>query len=284
MHHNQSLTARAIFLIIAVVSPGHLLAQTNPKAIPSLQEFYQRLVEHYNPSSLPSEEERMRVMHQAQAAPAEEISRALPWISTALAHQDDQVKLVACAALLAISLRPDSAALLRAHIKPIGDLLVSPNERLQGIGVEILGYLKPLPPPEAAAPMLAFLKRTDANTTAQAGVAGFLMKYAPDNPENVGAVLNFLDRPLDTQARIQALQALGTQPVTDPNIIDRVVAALDDRNSRTRFAAAEVLPRMGRRALLQAQPELERLAEDPDQPDDVKEIARKALEGLTQSR
>jgi hypothetical protein len=41
---------------------------------------------------------------------------------------------------------------------------------------------------------------------------------------------------------------------------------------------------MGRRALLQAQPELERLAEDPDQPDDVKEIARKALEGLTQSR
>ena len=283
---NRSFAAGVILLIMTALPVSRVQAQSNPseRAALSLQEFYQRLVEHYDPSSLPKDEERVKVMHEAQNASAEDISRALPWIFTALAHQDDRIKLDACAALLSISLRPDSAALLRTHIKPIGDLLNSPNERLQGIGVDILSYLKPLPPPEAAAPLLAFLKRTDADPRAQAGAIGFLARHGPDNLENVGAVLDFLDRPLDREARVQALDALGTPQVTNPNIIDRVIAALDDTDSRIRFTAAEVLPRMGRRAVLLARPTLERLAEDPDQPNDVREEVRKALEALTQSR
>jgi HEAT repeat protein len=282
MSANQSLTAGAILLILAVGPPCRVRAQSNPdgKAAPSLRDFYQRLVEHYNPSSIPKDEERMRVMDQVQAAPPDHISEALPAIFAALAHQDDRVKLDACAALLAISLRPDGAGLLRTHIKPIGGLLTSPNQRFQHLGLEILGYLKPSPPPEAAAPVLALLKRTDADTTAQAGAVGFLVRYAPDSPENVEPILDFLDRPLDSEARIATLNALGSPQVKNPNIIDRVIASLDDRDSRIRFTAADVLPRMGRDALLLAQPALERLAEDPDQPGDVKDEARKALEQI----
>jgi HEAT repeats len=281
MNTNQSLKAAA-FLLIVAARPCWMTAQSNPdgKATPSFQEFYQQLVEHYNPSSLPSQEERMAVMHQIQAAPADDISKALPAIFAALAHQDIRVKLDACAGLLAISLRPDSAALLRTHIKPIADLLSSPDARLQWGGVEFLGYMKPLPPPEAAAPMRAYLKRTDADSRAQAGAVGFLVRHAPDNPENVGVVLNFLDRPLPVDARIAALNALGTPKVRDPNIIDRVIGSLDDRDSKIRFTAADVVPRMGRQTLLLAQPKLERLARDPNEAPDVKEEARRALQQI----
>jgi HEAT repeat protein len=285
MNARHLLTAGTFLLIMTLAPPccAHDPLNPNAKATPSLREFYQGLVEHYDPSALPTDEERMRVMHQVQAAPADEISAALPAIFAALAHQDDRVKLDACAALIAISLRSDSAALLTTHINRIGDLLTSQDERLQWSGLEILGYLKPLPPPEAVGPMLAFLKRTDANQRAQGGAVGFLVSFAPDRPESVKAVLDFLDRPLERDGRIQALNALGTTKVKDPNIIDRVIAALDDRDPAVRFTAADVLPRMGQQTLLLAQPKLERLAADPNEVGNVKDEARKALDQIHQS-
>ncbi len=278
----RSVLANLAWLLVVVATfwAGPVRGQVYGDPVPKLRDFYQKLVEHYDPSAVPTEGQAMAVTMPVIGLPRADISDALPSIFAALAHPDDRVKMDACAALGAISIRPDSAALLRTYVKPIGDLLASPNERLQRVGVAILSFLKPSPPPEAAAPMLAFLKRTDADQRVQGGAVGFMVRYAPDSPENVEAVLDFLDRPLGGEARIQSLIALGTPQVKNPNIIDRVIASLDDRDPAIRFTAADVVPRMGRNTLLLAQPKLERLAADPNEAGNVRDEARKALDQI----
>src|SRR6267378_3211750 len=103
-----------LLFFIAAALACYVHAQTS-----SLQQFFQILVGHYDPSSLPKLEDVMKVTNQIDGARSEEITRALPAIFAALAHQDDTVKAYAATALFAVSQRPDSAALLKSQIDVI---------------------------------------------------------------------------------------------------------------------------------------------------------------------
>jgi HEAT repeat protein len=244
----------------------------------SLQEFFQTLVDHYDPSSLPKYENLRKVTGQIEGLRPEEITKALPALFAALTHQDNTVQGYADSALYAIAQRPDSAALLRSHVDVIGhNILTSPNPDTRGGEIIILGSLKPTPPPEVVPIFLNFLKRTDLQAQG-AGAIFELVHIAPENPEVVAAVMEFLSRPtLDSKGKIDTFNALGTHRVKDAKIISMMITSLDDSDEGVRFTAAQALAGIGQSALQQAEPALQRLANDPGQPANVRDAAKQAL-------
>jgi len=261
--------------IIAVVALTYRVhAQTS-----SLQEFYQSLVQ--NPSSPPAYENLRKVTGQIEKLRPEEIIKALPAIFAALTHKDNTVSGYADSALFSIALRPDSAELLRGHVDAVGYELTSPAPERRAAALVILGTLKPVPPPEVVPIFLAFLKRTDADAQAQGSGAIFeLVHIAPENPEVIAALRDFLSRPLDNKSRREALVAVGKATVKDAQIVAMMIASLDDPDMGVRISAAQALSGMGQQALQQASPVLQRLANDPNQPADVRTAVRDALQKL----
>jgi HEAT repeat protein len=268
-------------LFIAAGLAYYAHAQTAQRT-PSVQEFYQTLVDHYDPSSLPPLETVERVTNQIAGARPNEIAKVLPAVFAALAHQDETVKHFALTALYMVALRPDGAALLRSHINAIGSILTSPIPETRAGAILVLGTLKPVPPPEVVPIFLTFLKRTDADAQAQgSGIIFELVHIAPENPEVIAAIREFLSRPLDSKSRREALTALGDPRVKDAQIIAMMIASLDDPDQWVRATAIENLMGMRRDAVLQqAEPALQRLANDPKQPPEVTAAAKDALQKL----
>lgn len=249
---------------------------------PSIQQFFQALV-RTSPSALPKYENVLKVVDQIPGTAPNEISNAMPDILAALTHQDDNVKSDALLALFAVAQRADSAALLRSHVDVIGHDLVNatttkPETRAGEI--VILGMLKPSPPPEVVPIFLTFLKRTDAEAQAQgSGVISELIHIAPENPEVIAAVRDFLSRPLDSKSKRETLVALGNPRIKDGQIIAMVIASMDDPDEGVRITAIQAAG-MGQQAFQQAEPTLRRLANDPKQPANVVADARAALQKL----
>jgi HEAT repeat protein len=125
--------------------------------------------------------------------------------------------------------------------------------------------------------LLTFLKRTDRDPRAQGSAVFALIRIAPDKPEVVAAIEEFLSRPLDSSSRIGALNALGIPSVKDVHLIAIVIASLDDSDYGVRYTAVQVLRRIGQHAVLQGQSRLQELAGDPAQPADIRAAAREAL-------
>jgi len=266
------------FSIIVAVPVCRVDAQSGQRApVPSLQQFFQRLVNDYDPSSLPKYEDVLKVVDQISHARPEDITKALPAILTALAHPDDNLKRDAALAFFAISQRPDSAALLKDQIKRISLMFDLSDPQLQGVPTVIFLNLKPVPPPEVLPYLLTFLKRTDRDPRAQGSAVFALIRIAPDKPEVVAAIEEFLSRPLDSSSRIGALNALGIPSVKDVHLIAIVIASLDDSDYGVRYTAVQVLRRIGQHAVLQGQSRLQELAGDPAQPADIRAAAREAL-------
>lgn len=257
-----------LFLIAAVLT-YHSHSQTGGQT-PSLREFFQSLVDRYDPSSLPKYENLRMATGQIEGLRPEEINRALPAIFAAWTHQDDMVKAYAASALYSIALRPDSTAILRSHVDAIGQYLTASTvtrPETRATSIVILGSLNPMPPPEVVPIFLTFLKRTDAEAQAQGSAVIFeLVHIAPENPEVVAAVRKFLSKSLDSKSRIDVLKALGNPRVKDARIITMMFGSLDDPDQGVRFTAAQALAGMEQTALQQAEPALQRLANDPKQP------------------
>jgi HEAT repeat protein len=254
--------AKAVrFLLIITALPMcilHAQSTRNTQAAPSLQEFFQALVQHYDPSSLPRYEDVLKVIDQIPSASSEDVSKALPAIFVALMHPDDNVKIDAAFALSIIGRRPDSAELLKDHIITIGNLFDLSDPRLQATPTLVFLNLKPKPPPEVVPLLLTFLKRTDRDQKAQGSAVLTLVRLAPEKPEVISAIREFLSRPLETSTRVGVLNGLGDPRVKDPQIIDMVSASLDDPDLGVRFTAIQVLTRMGPSALQQAEPTLKK--------------------------
>ncbi|MDQ1407035.1 MAG: hypothetical protein QOG55_2664 [Acidobacteriaceae bacterium] len=250
---------------------------------PSIQSYFQVLVDHYDPASLPKFEDVAKVSNRIAGASPQEISSALPAIFEAMAHHDDTVKAYAATALFAIAQRSDSAALLRSRVGVIGhDLLTAPRPETRAGEIIILGTLKPAPPPEVVPIFLTFLKRTDTDAQAQAsGVVFELVQIAPEKPEVLAAILEFLSRPLDGATKIGTLNALANPNVKDSRVITMIIASLGDPDQGVRLAAAQAIGAIGRPAVEQAQSALQRLVEDSKQPADVRTAASNALARLS---
>lgn len=275
-------SAGYLLILIAAVQAYHLHSQPNPNAqtAPSLQQFFEGLLQHYDPSSLPKFEDVLKVTDRIAGARPEDITNALPSIFQALAHQDDNVKIDAAFALTVISRRLDSARLLQDYIERIGNLFDSSDPRLQGTPAVVFLNLKPAPPQEVVPLLLAFLKRTDRDPQAQGSAVFALVRIAPDNLKVVAAIQEFLARPLDKSTRIGVLNALGNPNANDPQLIAAVMSHLEDADPGIRFTAVQTIMRIGQPALERADRILERLANAPNQPPEVRDAAKEALAKL----
>lgn len=183
---------------------------TNPNPVPSLQEFFQDLVKHYDPSSLPKQEDLLRVTDQIRSERPADIAAALPAIFTALAHPDNDVKRYAAAALYSITLRPDRVELLKDHIEQIDAMFDLSDERLQAVPTLLYMNWKPMPP-EVVPALVSFLRRTDRDPTAQASAVFTLVKLAPDKPEVVAANRRFPVAAPGQQKQNQCVACFGRQ-------------------------------------------------------------------------
>lgn len=205
-----------------------------------------------------------KIDQHVSAARQEDISAALPGIVRDLTGDSDEARICAGRALLTISLRPDSAALLRRFVPTIGSLLDSDDERLQGGAGQVLSLLHPQPPPEVVPPLLLFLKRTDRNMQWQAAAAGDLLRIAPDDPNVAAAIQEFWSRKLDLPTRAAILGKLGN-PRVRAGLVNIVISSLDDPERAIRHAAAEAMRRMSKEAIMQAEPTLRRLTSDTEE-------------------
>lgn len=211
------------------------------------------------------------------AAGSEEIHTALPSILTTLKSPDKEVKRLATVALMTISLRTDGGRILGSHVSEISGLFNSPEYYFQRGAAVILGVLRPSPPPEAIPALVSFLERTDRDLPAQRSALATLARFGGENPQARRAILDFLSRPMNVAERIDALNAMGDPRVKVPILINKIVASLHDPDPQARLATINVITRIGKLALSRAEPDLHRLAEGTDEPQEVREAAQEAL-------
>ena len=276
----QSLIPLCVaFVCVASLAP-RLSAQEGKPLAPSvgLQEFFAKVLS--SPSSPPPSQDLHKLTLELAHAPSQEIARGLSSVFAALGLQDENSKAYACAALFAIARREDGADLLRLHVSAIGSDLLSTNlSNIRAGEIEILGAIRPSPPPEAVSILLEFVRRDSPEAQSLgAGVIFQLIQIAPDDPRVIQAIQEFLSRAtLDRGTKIAALNAVGNLRVKNHQIEVTVTSFLSDSDQDVRTAAIRVVTRMGRRALELAEPALLRLANDPAQPEQVRKEANRAL-------
>jgi len=280
---NTRFAKLACFSVFVVAQVCHTHAQTaaSPTRSPSLQRFVQELVEHYDPSSLPSYGDLRGVKAQISGAPAQDIASALPSIFLALRHNDATVRVYAVSTLASIGDRPDSALLLREYLAEIASLLNFPDERLQKGAVVILGGLKPNPPSQIVGPLVKALREKNGDRKLQVVVLYELLHNFPADPEIIGAVETFMSWPLDASTRVSTLNAIQASFIKHPRIAFRVSQMLDYPGEGVKIEAIKTLRAMGNDALLQAEPRLKELAQKPDESPEVKAEAAKALQAIS---
>lgn len=246
----------------------------------SLQEFFRGLVDHYDASAPPGVDDVPKVAERISGARPRDVSEALPAILTALGHPDRNVRIHAIDALFAISQRQDSAVLIKPHLDAILSLLSSPDQSFVRGGFMILEGLRPVPPPEIVPPIVAYLRRTDPGLApSQTSAVFLLLQDAPENPEVIAAIEEFSKRPIDEAARIATLDAICIQPRKSGRLAAIVIASLRDSSPNVRQRAIYDVRRLGQAALTNAVPDLQRIAVDPNESDEIKAAAQKALRG-----
>jgi HEAT repeats len=285
IHSSRPAIALAGLAIICTgIGAPHFLSQANlhEQTPPTLDAFFQEVLG--GPSTLPKFDDLHRVTLRIAGMRPEDIKRALPAVFAALARQDEQVKAYACAALFAIADRPDGAELLKDRIGAIGqDLLLTKDANIQAGEIAILGSVKPSPSPEVVAMLLDFLKRPDVQAQA-AGAIFELIHVAPDDPRVIAEIQDYMSGPVDSRSKINVLNALGNRRVKDARLVSIVTSLFDDSDQNVRLTAIHAVGRMGRQVLEYAEPTLRRLANDPNQPVEIREGAKSALHTLDSLR
>ena len=278
---------RFLFLLFVMIwTFTDLIAQqsgtTEAKAGQKLQHFFQAL-RHKNPeTSLPSHEDLLKVNNPIGGMTGVELSLALPEIFRALEHPDDRVKIYATSTVFAVSLRPDSSAVLADYLERILGLLEANDSRLQGSPAMILLNM-PATASQAIPRLVTFVRRTDRDPQAQVAAIFTVARFAPRDADALEAIDGFLQRPLEVRTKIDALNAIGVAQVANPALRRRVRGFLRDAHAGVRFTAAGVIGRMGRAAVGEAQSELRQM-EANDEDAAVRKAARESLHVLEKNK
>jgi len=265
----------AIVVALAVCQLHAQVAST--EAGVSLQKSFQGFIERFNSAQAPKDDELLRIADGIPGTRSDDVSKAIPSFCAALLRQDDRIKLAGAFMLTIVAQRSDGAALLTPHVDCIGRLLNLPDERLQAAGVGIFAFMKPSPPSSATKSLIEYLTRTDRNPMAQANALSLLLRIAPENSEVTSAVDKFLSQSLSLQVREAVLNGIANTRTENPHFTNILIAALNDRDKEIRFQVAQAFQRMPKEAVLQAQPALQKMIENPRELVDIQNAAREAL-------
>jgi hypothetical protein len=211
----------------------------------------------------------------------EGITEVLPVILNETTNPYLSVRRLAASALYQITTRPDGQELLSEQTATFTALLVDSDIPIRRITALALANLRP----DASSPLVptleSYLAREDAVSTIGAGVAGLLMKAAPDDAASTNAIVQFMRRKDQTPAsRSSLLISIRVAKSRSLEISKEVAAYATDSDEPTSVAAIETLQGMGQSAILDNQQALSRIAADTSRTPRVRTAATKALSAI----
>jgi hypothetical protein len=226
-------------------------------------------------------EEAEPVLERFPQASKESVAAALPVVLNAANDPHVSVRRVAAMALWEITNRPEGQALLSTETTTFTALLVDPDipiRRITGMALDNLRL-------DASSPLVpvleSYLAREDAVSTIGAGVAGLLMKAAPNDTASTNAIVQFMRRKDQTSAdRDSLLISIRVAKSPSREIGKEVAAYATDPDEQTSVHAIETLQEMGRSAILDNQQSLSRIAADTSRTLGVRTAATKALSAV----
>jgi HEAT repeat protein len=245
-----------------------------------VRESFEALLQRDGALRSSSPDDLVRFGEQVASAPPDEVSAALPVMVGALSIPDGRARRTCIMAILSVSLRMDSPALLGRSIGAVAGILDFSDAPGQRVGVIILSDVlsrAATPPAGALQPLIAFLRRSDRDLEAQSGAVSVLTRAAPEEAAVTGTVAAFLSRPLDTQSRLRALDGLVSPRLRDTKLIDSVAASVGDPDDAVKVSAISALTRIGPQAIVQAEPALLKLLQEPGHPANLRLAATNAL-------
>lgn len=208
----------------------------------------------------------------------ESITEVLPIILKETTNPHLSVRRLAASALYAITTRTDGQALLSAQTATFAALLVDPDipiRRITGLAIDNLR-------PDASSPLVpvleSYLAREDAVSTIGAGVAGLLMKAAPNDAASTNAVVQFMRRKDQTSvSRNSLLISVDVARSHSREVGKEVADYANDPDEQTSLHAIRTLSGMGKSIVLDNQQSLSRIAGDSARSPNVRTAATKAL-------
>lgn len=240
-----------------------------PQSVLSVNQYFRSLVNRTIPAATPEELERA-----INASGQDDLRIALPTIFTLIPDTDKTLAMQGAMALFGVGQRPDSAELLAPFLGRLYDMLETPWGRFS---LSVLVALRPMPPPEASAPMLAYLERTDQDTMVQTGAAAFLLQRNPGEDRTIGAVSRFAARSLDAESRVRLMDMIVLFFKGNERMLPVLAASIHDERPLVKGRAIYELARLGPGVLDKYAADLRAIAIDPNETPEVRGSAEQAL-------
>jgi hypothetical protein len=234
-----------------------------------------------------AEQDKAREISQAlNIAPASEVQRLLPAVlmhtrSGGEAHERGYATIF----LFMIAMRPDGAALLSAKSEEIASLILDANPDVQRGALAAMDYVIGKAgtnnQPYLSALQTA-LQKTQTPQDAAVEMIGPLLTFAPRDPGALKSVLAFLQRDdLTSSTRSDLVHHLGAVPELPEEVNQYLVRRLDDPDPRVRAAALVSYADSTTSFHTLSRARVGRMANDPQENPQVRELAKKALAGHT---
>ena len=220
------------------------------------------------------------------AAPPAEVQRELPSIlQYALSGNEVHVREYAVGFLTAIAIRPDGANLLSSDSEGISSLLVDSSPGIQNGAAAITDWLIGKPgtnnQPYISA-MQAAIQKPQTPQLAGVNMVIPLLKLAPAHSGAVASVLEFMHRKdLTVWTRTELVHEMGVEPGLPEEVTQTLVKDLDDPDPWVRAAAVAAFSDSTTEYRTLAKNRIERMATDPQEDPDVRELAKEAIAGKT---
>ena len=287
----QPITRLLILFSLSLCSTTWLLAQSL-----SADSFLNGVSAH--PVGDQVEQDKAGQISRAlNIAPPSEIERVLPAVLMDLhIGSEERARGYAAGFLLMIAMRPDGAALLSARSEEIASLILDANSVVQRCALAAMDYVIGKARTNDQ-PYLSALQRALQNpqTPQDAGEQMImpLLTFGRSDPGALKSVLAFLQRDdLASGTRSDLVHSLGAVPGLPEEVNQYLVGRLDDPDLRVRAAAVVAFADSQQAAAMAASagaamtsyPSLaknrvERMATDPQENAQVRELAKEALAG-----
>jgi hypothetical protein len=237
--------------------------------------FYERL-----PTAQPTHalyQEALSVSDQIATLPKDQVQDLLPLVFVAIKSDPDGLK-HSLLGLYTISRRPDSGEVLKPYMKDIGALLAHPHPAFKATAGMIFTNMNPQPP-EAADILLGFISGPTGSINEKIDVLSALTRLQNPPKEKIDAVaIPLLKQPMAASTLGAAINASIYRGASDA-MVDAIAEHLNHADWQVRMRAIFAFRFFGPGAIGRYRGQLTKMANDPKQPDAVKQYAQNTLDG-----
>lgn len=225
------------------------------------------------------------ISHALIEASPEEVERVLPVVLRySRPGNEAPVRGYAITFLLGIAARPDGADLLSSKAAEISSMIADVNPVFQTSVVSIAEILM-MQPATNNKPYVTALKAAIQNRQTPQDVIAermirFLSTFGQSDPDVMKSVLAFLHRDdLTSSTRSDLVRELSVVPRLPEEVNQYLVKSLDDPDPSVRVAAVVAFADSTTEYHILAKNRVEKMASDPQENNQLRELAKKALAG-----